>query len=241
MDDQNYKILVIDDETEWQSKISGILKNIYPCEIKVIGTYNAADNFVTSQKLDVFDAIIVDIKLREQIYDQGGLAILNLIKATCKNIPVLILTAYSYDYPGLREIVERYPSVLAYDKEIFVRDARKIMEFLLTKLPPQIGYTKTVVRVRSDDSINGKKLKTTSSIILSNEFKAGIILIFVIFSVTVSFFSISTIFPEFSWQLNIVFAILVVTMLSILLSIFKIKIVKEAVKIYQGFLGKAKK
>ena len=133
------EVLIIENEEFWIEKLSDVFKKFNSSEVFILNEYNEAENFLSSKDLSKYDAIVIDVKMREQIYDQGGLALFDIVKQNFPDIPILILTAYSYDYPGLRKITDRYKKVLLYDKDVFVNSSDKILEALFGNLPPQIG------------------------------------------------------------------------------------------------------
>ena len=132
-------VLIIENEEHWIEKLSDVFKKFNSSEVFILKTFNEAEDFLISKDLRKYDAIVIDVKMREQIYDQGGLALFDIVKQNFPDIPILILTAYSYDYPGLRKITDRYKRVLLYDKDVFVNNSDKILEALFGNLPPQIG------------------------------------------------------------------------------------------------------
>lgn len=133
------RILLIEDEASWRLSLSAALRTYHQCRLSLLSSFSDAEEFLSSNDLGKFDAIIIDVRLREQIYDQGGLALLDGIKRQYPNIPILVLTAYSYDYPGLRETTNRYNRVLTYDKNSFLEHTAKILDLLLFEAPAQIG------------------------------------------------------------------------------------------------------
>ena len=89
------KVLLIEDECEWVDKISGYLAGNYSCNIKTLYTYNEADYYLSKENIKKYHAAIIDVRMREQIYDQGGLALLDILKKREPELPTLVLTSYT--------------------------------------------------------------------------------------------------------------------------------------------------
>lgn len=132
-------VLAIEDEPSWRIRLSDIFNAYGQCRISFLGSFEEAEEFLSSADLEIFDAVVVDVRLREQIYDQGGLALLDVLKQRQPGMPVLVLTAYAYDYPGLRETTNRYSRVFTYDKGILLQNSDKILDLLFLEAPAQIG------------------------------------------------------------------------------------------------------
>jgi len=237
-DKKQPKILVIEDEYEWQQEISSILNRHQPCDIVMLGEYRQADDFVTSQDLDSFDAAIIDVRLRKQIYDQGGLAILDLVKQRRRDIPILILTAYSYDYPGLTAVTERYNRILTYDKEVFKTQPENILDALLVELPPEIGRNVSRRQYRaSDHSLPSTDAESHGPL---REVLTGCLVVGFFLVAIVLFLLISNRFPDHSTQLNVIFSLLVVALICVLLRIFKPDIVSQAIRLYKDLTSSSR-
>ena len=156
---EHKEVLIIENEEYWIEKLSEVFKKFNSSEVFILKEYNEAENFLSSKDLSKYDAIVIDVKLREQIYDQAGLALLDIVKQNSPDIPTLILTAYSYDYPGLRRTTDRYEKVLVYDKDIFVNNSKRILDALFSNLPPQIGDNYLPGERYMDSSAKPKKNK----------------------------------------------------------------------------------
>jgi hypothetical protein len=185
-----------------------------------------------------FSVALIDVRLRKQIYDQGGLALLSLLKDRNRQLPVLVLTAYSYDYPGLREVTERYPFVYTYDKEVFEKQPGKILDVLFAELPPQIGDH------GSSQKIPVATLPVPGSLGGANrtglpwrEVAAGALFVTLVLAAALLFFLLSRRFADFARQLDILFAVMIVAMIAVLLRIFKPALVRRAVAIFKELLG----
>ena len=232
---ERFRLLIIEDEGEWQREIASILKRHCPCDIVVLSDYREADVFVTSCQLDSFDAAVIDVKLRKQIYDQGGLAILDLLKERRRDIPVLMLTAYSYDYPGLTDVTKRYIRVLTYDKDVFVSQPDKILNILLADLPPEIDASEAK-RARHrflKEPHSGEDMEGHGPL---REIWIGAIVVGFILTAVVLFLLISNRFPNYAVQLNVVFGLLVVALICVLLRVFRPDFVSQAVRLYKDFI-----
>lgn len=233
------RVLVIDDEEEWRLKLASIVETHTDCQPVLVRSYSAADRLVTSEDMTTFSAAIIDVRLRKQIYDQGGLTILGLLKQRNEQIPALVLTAYSYDYPGLREIAKRYPFVLAYDKEVFEKQPQPILNALLAELPPQIGDVPDRGASRSAAALLTQIDSSDPGQGVFREVAAGALVVVFVLAAALLFFMLSSRFTSFSWHLNVVFAVLVVALICVLLRIFKPQIVRQAVSIYKDLAGNA--
>lgn len=137
-----FRVLLIEDESYWRLQLATALRAYRLCRVSLLSSFSEAEEFIASNDLRKFHAVIIDVRLRAQIYDQGGLALLDGIKRQYPEMPILVLTAYSYDYPGLRETTNRYSRVLTYDKELFLQHTNTILDLLFFKAPSQIGDQK---------------------------------------------------------------------------------------------------
>lgn len=234
------KVLVVEDEEDWQRQITSILHHHCPCDVVLLDDYGKADQFVTAQDLSGFDAAVIDVRLRKQVYDQGGLTILDLLKQRRREIPVLILTAYSYDYPGLTGVTQRYPRVLTYDKEVFKNHPAKILEILLADLPPEIGTT--VSRVGPEhaprDILSASNSGSQSP---WREVLTGSLVVSFVLGAVVLFFYISNRFPEHALKLNVIFGLVVIALFSVFIRIFKPDIVSQALRFYKDLTSSSKR
>ncbi|NQT41512.1 MAG: hypothetical protein HQ581_28745 [Planctomycetes bacterium] len=230
------RILVVDDEGEWRAKLAAIVAEHSASDTVILKSFEEADRYVTSDAVKSLDAAIVDVRLRQQVYDQGGLTILNLLKEQDRELPILILTAYSYDYPGLREIANRYPSVLAYDKEVFEREPNRILDILLADLPPQIGTHVPKGRNRHSEPVALPRPVHRHTAVW-RELVVGTFVVLFVLAAAFLFFIMSGSFAEHSAQLNIVFAVVVVAVICVLLRIFSPGIVQHAVNIFRELAG----
>lgn len=234
------KVLVVEDEKTWQGEIVSILHRHCPCDVVLLADYGEADQFVTAQDLSGIDAAVIDVKLRKQIYDQGGLTILDLLKQRRREIPVLILTAYSYNYPGLSGVTERYPRVLTYDKEVFKNNPAKILGILLADLPPEIG---TTVSRPGRQQAPRDVLATfeSGSQPAWREVLTGSLVVGFVLAAVVMFFYISNRFPEHALKLNVIFGLVVIALVSVLIRIFKPDVVSLALRFYKDLTSSSKR
>ena len=231
------KILIIENEKRWQEELSKLLSDYCPCNIKVIGKFEEADHYISISDLQDYKAIVIDVRIREQIYDQGGLALLDVIREKNKTIPILVLTAYAFDYPSLRDVTKRYSSVYAYEKDIFKINSKNILDILLANLPPQIGdippipYKKIPLGIMGSSRIIDKDLNLTMKIIF-----IGIISIIFILLATLLFLVVLKAYPNNSWQLNIIFSVILLVILSVIIKIFNFSIVNQAIGILKRII-----
>jgi len=230
------KILIVDDEQEWLSQLDTAFHTHISCETVLLDSYDAADQFITTHDLAEYSAAVVDVRLRKPIYDQGGLAILNLLKERNRYMPTLVLTAYSYDYPGLHDVTQRYPSVFTYDKEVFQKQPQPIIDALLAKLPPQIGESGVSRWRPTRTSTLDAETQPYETKGAWREIVIGGLVIALILLAALLFLALSSRFTGFSWQLNIVFAVVMVALLSVILRIFRPQIVSQALSIYRELL-----
>jgi CheY-like chemotaxis protein len=235
---QQPRIIIVDDEEEWRSKLSKIVADHVPCEILTFASFESADRYITINDMTTISAALLDIRLRKQIFDQGGLALLSLIKERNEAMPVLVLTAYSYDYPGLREITKRFPSVLTYDKEVFEDQPKPILDSLLAILPPQIGDG--VMKKKRLDATSAPDVDTLppkQTRVAFGEIIAGALVVGFVLGAALLFFLLSSRFTEFSRQLNVVFSVLMVALIAVLIRVFKPAVITQSVSVYKDLLA----
>jgi CheY-like chemotaxis protein len=222
------KILLIEDEQQWADKISEVLHGFRSSEVQLLSSYDAAERFLDAEDLQRFDAIVVDVRMREQVYDQGGLALLDIAKSKRPGLPALVLTAYAYDYPGLRDVTTRYRDVLTYDKDVFVSNHESVLAALFSKLPPQIGDAKSVEptpcpRNRPKSRVEAGRL---------HEVMIGVVVVAFVLITAVLVLLLFEGFSAYSFQLNVLFSVVVVALLCVLLRVFTPDIVEKAVALY---------
>lgn len=91
-----YRILVIDDNMDWQNVLKESLgggTRGESIEIHVASTVSAAIDQIRNLK---FDLLVVDISLEEaDANDRGGLQLLQRLRSGGNNLPAIILTAYA--------------------------------------------------------------------------------------------------------------------------------------------------
>jgi len=158
-----------------------------------------------------------------------GLALLDIAKSKRPSIPALVLTAYAYDYPGLRDVTTRYRDVLTYDKDIFVSNHDSVLGALFSKLPPQIGDQTSVPRAPYyiDKNVSGLPSRQ-----LHEVYVGAIVVCFVLISAVLVLLLFEA-FSAYSFQLNVLFSVVVVALLCVLLRVFKPDIVEKAVDLYK--------
>lgn len=227
-------VMVVDDDQLWLSRLREILSP--SCDVLSFDSFETAERFIGSADVTKVSAAVVDVRLRKQIYDQGGLAILHLLKASNNNLPILVLTSYSSDYPGIRNISQRYPYVLTYEKVVFDQDPQQIISALLAQLPPQIGDLPTRISpadFTKKESVEVQNENRTGSL---REIAPGILVIALLFAATLGFFKIARTYTEFPWELDVVFAIAMIAVVCVVLRMFTPHIVYQALSIYKDLL-----
>lgn len=235
------RVLLIENETGWVDKIINILDKFGSCEIKVVNSYDEAEILLSEGDISQFAAAIIDIRMRKPIYDQGGLALLDLIKAIRPEIPTLILTAYAGDYPGLGDITTRYPRVYTFEKEVFIGNYSAILEVLFTELPPQIGDGDSKMPKQTNQE---KMLPTTFPLRAGTSLRDVLIggaVIILILGATGLVLLMFEYFSSFPFQMNVLFSVVIIFSICLLLQFFGLEIVEKAVTLCQNLFGKEKK
>ncbi|MGD9365558.1 MAG: hypothetical protein PVH87_07680 [Desulfobacteraceae bacterium] len=238
---QRAQLLLIEDDPEWQAILLSTVTRYGPIDITTLTEYEEADQFIASRELKEFDAAIVDVRLRKQIYDQGGLAILDLLKERRPDIPVLVLTAYSRDYPGLRGVTERYRNVYTYDKNVFVEGSDEILHVLLSSLPPQIGDEALPPRHTALSGPKAQKSDKSSRNTPLREIGVGIVAVLFILTSSIATLVLLEKFSDYPRQSNVVFSVVVLALLCVILRVFKPAIVREAISAYRELTGQGTK
>lgn len=130
------RVLIIDDEPRWQNQLSRTATRVLDCRTVIIASYEAAQRYVASRTHLPFDLALVDLRMRPEPYDQGGLALVSAIRENGDLVPVVLLTAYADDYPGLRATVTRMGQVLVYSKDEFIARPEAILSAILSQVRP---------------------------------------------------------------------------------------------------------
>jgi TIR domain len=113
-------VLLVENEPEWEKRFTASLNSSGIGSVKTIRSFNEAEK--TLQRIDLIPIsfVIIDVRLRRQLFDQGGLALLDIIKSRRPTLPVLLLSAYFDDYPGIERVIKRYRRAVVLDKDTFL-------------------------------------------------------------------------------------------------------------------------
>jgi CheY-like chemotaxis protein len=232
------RLILVEDEDSWVAQIAPILEAFTGGEAKVFRTYDEAARFLDGPELAAYSGAIVDVRLREPIYDQGGLALLDIIKARHPSMPVVVMTAYSDDYPGLRKVTSRYSDVLVYDKAVFLENSDTVLGHLLSELPPQIGDSLPEGPApRSEAQSPSRTMAPQTSTI--REIIDGTAIVVFVLAAAGGVLGLFHVFSNYPFQLNVVFSLVVVVLLCVLIRIFRPDVVLRAVGIYRQLTGKS--
>jgi hypothetical protein len=132
-------------------------------------------------------------------------------------LPVIMLTAYAQDYPGLQKIASRYSRVFAYDKEVFLQSQSTILQALLQQLPPQVGDISALSAVVPPSPTGA--LMHLGSITKSSPIVAGTFCIMLILGSGFATFALLEKFNQFSRHGNVIFALVAVCLMAVLIAI----------------------
>jgi len=130
-------VLLVENEPEWEARLSGVLRAHGFEAAVVLQSFTEAERELQRLDLLPFAFAVVDVRMRRQLFDQGGLALLDLLKSRRPALPVLVLSAYFDDYPGLQRVTGRYRRVVLAEKEAFVTAPGPTLDALLQ---PRGGY-----------------------------------------------------------------------------------------------------
>jgi hypothetical protein len=130
-------VLLIENEPQWEAQLSAILRDRGFGPATILRTFTEAEREVQRIDLIPFAFAVVDVRLRRQLFDQGGLALLDQLKSRRPGLPVLVLSAFFDDYPGLRRVTGRYQRVVLAEKEAFVANPGPTLDALLQ---PRAAY-----------------------------------------------------------------------------------------------------
>jgi CheY-like chemotaxis protein len=128
---------LVENEPEWEARLAAVLRDRGFDPATILRTFTEAEREVQRLDLLPFAFAVVDVRLRRQLFDQGGLALLDQLKSRRPALPVLVLSAYFDDYPGLRKVTARYQRVVLAEKEAFVANPGPTLDALLK---PRAGY-----------------------------------------------------------------------------------------------------
>lgn len=128
MSAESTEALLIENERAWEVRITAALRESGIGRVTTLGSFAEAEKVLREIDLLRFAIAIIDVRMRKQLFDQGGLALLDIVKDRRPNLPVLMLSAYFDDYPGLKKVTGRYKKVRVIEKDQFIPDARSILE-----------------------------------------------------------------------------------------------------------------
>ncbi len=123
MADYRPSVFLVENELEWENRLTSSLSASGIDSVTTIQSFNEAEKIFRKIDLIPISFAIIDVRLRRQLFDQSGLALLDIIKSRRPNLPVLMLSAYSDDYPGIESVVKRYKRVAVLDKEEFLGES----------------------------------------------------------------------------------------------------------------------
>jgi CheY-like chemotaxis protein len=232
------EVLLVENEERWQISITAALKRAGVRDVVCYTTYTEADRELKTIDLDRFQFAILDVRLRKQLFDQAGLALLHRVKARAPLLPVLVLTAYSDDYPGIEKVTTRYSKVMAYDKDVFLNSPGPILDALLREVPPQLGQPPAPVGWRGGTPQAGGLAPVESPPSGSNTTViSGVLCVILILLAGLGCFVLMEKFSQFSVQGNVLFALIVVCLMSVLLIVFGRRTVEAALRSTKDWLG----
>jgi hypothetical protein len=116
-------LLLVENEEYWVEKIKLAVGECLSATWVVKRSFDEAFEYARTCPEQSFVAAFVDVRLRENLYDQSGLAILHELKKRWPDFPVTLLTAFAPDYPGLDRTIMRYKRVEAYSKDTFLEES----------------------------------------------------------------------------------------------------------------------
>ncbi|MSU37329.1 MAG: response regulator [Pedosphaera sp.] len=157
----NGKVILIENEEHWIETLSAALAEAGFSDILVLKSYTKAEEELTRIVPNECTLALIDVRMRRQLFDQGGLALLDQLRTKAPLLPVIMLTAYAQDYPGLTAAISRYNGVLAYEKDDFLASRDKIIQAVLNPLPPQVGESSTRTSVSRPPLIATANLSQT--------------------------------------------------------------------------------
>lgn len=130
-------VLLIENEPAWVARLSAVLRAAGFEPTTVYTSFTEAEKGLARLDLLPFAFAVVDVQMRKQRFDQGGLALLDQMKARRPALPVLVMSAYFDDHPGLQRVVGRYKRVILSEKEAFAAAPRTVLDSLTQ---PRAGY-----------------------------------------------------------------------------------------------------
>ena len=221
------KILLIENEIAWIERLQSALFSTGFDDVVTLESYTRAERELPKLNLKDFVLVLIDVRMRRPVFDQGGLALLDLLKSKAPNLPVIMLTAYAHDYPGLHKTTSRYKRVLAYDKEVFLESQSTIMRALLQPLPPQVGEAYDNDSVTLPQRVASAKTGLFTR--LSYVF-VGFCCILLVLGSGLATFTLLDRFNQFSKQGNVIFGIVAVCLMAVLIGTFGKETIQLAIR-----------
>lgn len=222
------KVLLIENEITWIERIQSALFSTGFDDVLTLENYTKAERELPKLNLEDFVLVLIDVRMRRPIFDQGGLALLDLLKSKAPDLPVIMLTAYAHDYPGLQKTTSRYKRVLAYDKEVFLESQLTIMRTLLQPLPPQVGEAyandSAVTLPRGEASAKAGLFTKLSYVFV------GFCCIVLVLAAGLATFTLLDRFKQFSKQGNVIFGIVAVCLMAVLIGTFGKETIQLAIR-----------
>lgn len=118
-----FRILVVEDDPEMRALLSDELSD------EGYGVIQAEDGAEAASKIghEAFDLVITDMRMPKA----GGLELLPIVRQTCPDIPVILITAFG-DWPSLIEAYEK-GAVDYINKPFKMRDLKNSVRKALQK------------------------------------------------------------------------------------------------------------
>ncbi len=224
LDKNKKRILVVEDEIVWANRIKHILQNS-GYSVHVANDYKTAIDLIESQP---FNFATIDLNLDANTLDVSkshGLKLLDILnESTNYPIPVMVITGFSEGFNKVN-IDKNYPNIHIMPKNHFDKDELKRFVTDTVESINEINKNKIETKSKKQNEDNFDKLRL--------EFISGSVLLALILITSFLYFLLSNAFPNYSIQLNIVFSIIIITLLSILIKVFKPNTVKQAFKIFK--------
>ncbi|MBI3418357.1 MAG: response regulator [Verrucomicrobia bacterium] len=222
------KVILIENEPSWMQRLTAALAEAGFDEVVTFESYTRAERELSKLKTDEYALALIDVRMRRPVFDQGGLALLDLLKGKAPDLPIIMLTAYAQDYPGLQKTASRYARVFAYDKEVFLQSQSAILQALLQQLPPQVGEVSS-----NAHGIRQAGAASPTHERLSRKFSPLVIGLFCILLILGSGFATFALlekFSQFSRYGNVIFALVTVCLMAVLIGSFGKETIQLAVR-----------
>lgn len=191
-------------------------------------SYTKAERELSTIEAKEFALALIDVRMRRPVFDQGGLALLDLLKGIAPDLPVIMLTAYAQDYPGLQKTASRYARVFAYDKEVFLGSQTEILQALLQRLPPQVGEpslnTSGSGQMSHYLSVDTRMSRKLTPVLI------GLLCIVLILCAGFATFALLEKFSQFPRYGNVIFSLVAVSLMAVLIGSFGKDTVQLAIR-----------